>query len=318
MSIFASPLNEDIQVSNQKRGRGRPKGSKNKSTLEREAKLNAPDLRTDVEIVDDIKTRFDIYLSMVQGAQKEAITSLVVSGSAGVGKSYTAEWALNTMKQDTGIRYKIVRGTISAIDLYALAYTYRHKNDIIVLDDADRIFEDEEGLNVLKSLLDSSHVRTVNWMTDHPRFKGETALPKEYEFEGAMIFLTNKDFQRQLDEGKGRYVEHMHALMSRSIYLDLKMHSRREVALWTQHLVIRNGILRQDPIGLNGDQEKMLVKWIVDRQTQLRELSIRTAIKLGKIFKMNPDQWEKVASILLLKEDYVDKESTASVTGTSG
>lgn len=282
---------------------GRPKGSKNRKTLVREALLSLPDPRSDQEIVDDIRDRFDVYHRMITGTtgENEPITSLIVSGSAGVGKSYTAEWVLEHMKQKFGIVYRIIRGTISALDLYELAYEMSKPRHVIVLDDADRIFEDEEGLNILKSLLDTSLERKVNWMTDHPRFKGENALPKEFTFAGAMVFLTNKNFQEYIDANSGKYVEHMNALMSRSIYLDLKMHTRREVALWTRHLVTRNGILRQ--IGLTEEQEKMLVDWVVSKQNDLRELSIRTAIKLGRLFKMKQDDWERTAQILLLRED---------------
>lgn len=278
---------------------GRPKGSKNKATV---AKL-APvvDTRTDAEIVDAIRDRFDVYHRMIVGTTEESVTALVVSGSAGVGKSYTAEWALDYAKDTKGIRYKVVRGTISALDLYDLAYNMRESSNVIVLDDADRIFEDEEGLNILKSLLDTSVVRKVNWMTDHPRFKGEDALPKEFEYRGAMIFLTNRNFQEYLDKGTGRFTDHMAALMSRSIYLDLKMHTRREVALWARHLVLRNKILQQ--IGLTVEQEKTVMEWLVRHQNDLREMSIRTALKLGRIFKMNPATWEKTASILLLRDE---------------
>jgi len=292
---------------------GRPRGALNKKTRIQKAiaEIKSVDGRSDEQIVTDICTRFDIYSGMVRRAFDDAITALVVSGSAGVGKSYTAEWILNELALKHGIRYTIVRGTISAIDLYFLAYDYLYDRNIIVLDDADRIFEDEEALNILKSLLDTSVERKVNWMTDHPRFKGdnnkadngERKYEKEFTYKGAMVFLTNKDFQEYIDREDGKYVEHMKALMSRAIYLDLKMHTRREVALWTRHIVLANHILSLPPIELSRDTESMLVDWLIDNTENLRELSIRTAIKLGKIFKANPEAWERVASILLLRED---------------
>jgi hypothetical protein len=273
-----------------------------KERLEREKKRQAKlDARTDTEIVTDIKDRFDIYYDMIKGTYEDTTSALIVSGSAGVGKSYTAEWALDGAKHTKGISYQIVRGAITPIDLYELSYKFRHPNSVIVLDDADMIFDDEVGLNILKSLLDTSVERKVNWMTDHPRFKGENALPKEFTFRGSMIFLTNKDFQKYIDDGKGKYVPHMEALMSRSIYLDLKMHSRREVGLWTKHLVINNRILQE--FGLSSEEQLMVLDWLMTHIDQLRELSIRTAIKLGRVYKRNPDQWEKRARILFLRED---------------
>jgi len=289
----------------------RPKGRKNKATLEaeriareREQKLAA---RTDDEVVQEIKDRFDIYWDMIKGTYEDTTSALIVSGSAGVGKSYTAEWALEHARSVGGIRYQIVRGMITPIDLYALAYNFCNPGNVIVLDDADMIFDDEIGLNILKSLLDTSVDRKVNWMTDHPRFKGVDALPKEFVFRGAMIFLTNKNFQEYIDNGKGKYVPHMEALMSRSIYLDLKMHNRREVACWARHLVLKNKILRQLPTqdgqSITEPEEMMLMDWIRDNTNDLRELSIRTAIKLGRVYLRNRTEWKRRAEILFLREE---------------
>lgn len=290
----------------------RPVGSKNQKTLIRMGlqhlipnanTLMVPpvkkDHRSDDEVFDTIMSRFTVYNKMCIAATEDAITALIVSGAAGIGKSYTAEWALDYAKENTGIRYKIIRGAVNALDLYEQAFHYSNPREVIVLDDADRIFDDEDGLNLLKCLLDTSVERKVNWMTDHPRFKGTDALPKEFTYKGAMIFLTNKNFQEYIDANYGRYVEHMQALMSRSIYLDLKMHSRREVMIWTRYLVLHNQILQR--IGCTEPQEKEAISWLEKNQGDLRELSIRTAIKLGKFMKMNDTNWERVAEMTLLR-----------------
>jgi len=282
----------------------RPKGSKNVKTLIQQGLplANAPvriDKRTDNEILDTIIERFEAYHRMVIGATDNSITATIVSGAAGIGKSYTAEWALEHAKETKGTSFKIIRGAINALDLYEQAYRYRNPRQVIVLDDADRIFDDEDGLNLLKCLLDTSVERKVNWMTDHPRFKGEDALPKEFVYAGAMLFLTNKNFQDYIDSGYGRYVEHMSALMSRSIYLDLKMHSRREVEIWGSHLVERNKILQQD--GCTPGQERDAIDWVKKNMWDCRELSIRTYLKLGKFMKMNDQSWERLAAITLLR-----------------
>jgi hypothetical protein len=282
----------------------RPKGSKNVNTL---IQQNLPipgknpnvDTRTDDDILNNIIERFETYHRMVIGASEGAITATIVSGAAGIGKSYTAEWALEHARETKGTSFKIIRGAINALDLYEQAYRYRNPRQVIVLDDADRIFDDEDGLNLLKCLLDTSVERKVNWMTDHPRFKGEDALPKEFTYAGAMLFLTNKNFQDYIDSAYGRYVEHMSALMSRSIYLDLKMHSRREVEIWGSHLVGRNKILQQD--GCTPGMERDAIDWVKKNMYDLRELSIRTYLKLGKFMKMNDQNWERLATITLLR-----------------
>lgn len=282
----------------------RPKGSKNVKTLIQQGLplANAPvriDKRTDDEILDNIIERFETYADMVRGATDNTITATIVSGAAGIGKSYTAEWALERARETKGTSFKIIRGAINALDLYEQAYLYRNPRQVIVLDDADRIFDDETGLNLLKCLLDTSIERKVNWMTDSAKFKGEDALPKEFVYSGAMIFLTNKNFQEYVNLGKGIYVEHMRALLSRTIYLDLKMHSRREVEIWGSHLVARNKILQQD--GCTPGQERDAIDWIKKNISDLRELSIRTYLKIGKFMKMSPTNWTRLAEITLLQ-----------------
>lgn len=291
---------------------GRRKGSLNKKTLVKKgllpeaAGITAPvkeDKRTDKQVVDAIVERFDVFERLLEGTASEGMNALIVSGSAGVGKSYTAEWVLAQMEKSrpNRMKHKVIRGAISAIGLYEQAHGMRRPGDVMVLDDADRIFDDEDGLNILKSLLDTSLVRKVSWYTDHARFKGEDGLPQEFVYEGSMVFLTNKNFQDYIDNRGGRYVEHMEALMSRSIYLDLKMHSRREVALWAKHLVEKNDILRK--IGCTPAQQRDAVEWVLTNRDDLRELSIRTIIKLGRIMLAESEQWVRMARITLLRKD---------------
>ena len=282
----------------------RPVGSLNNKTLIQRGlpipgQIVSVDTRTDDEILETIIERFETYADMVRGATENTITATIVSGAAGIGKSYTAEWALERARETNGTSFKIIRGAINALDLYEQAYIHRHPKQVIVLDDADRIFDEEDSLNLMKCLLDTSIERRVNWFTDHSKFKGEDALPKEFVYSGSMIFLTNKNFQDYVDSGYGRYVEHMSALLSRSIYLDLKMHSRREVLIWIRHLVERNKILQQ--AGCSAGQERDALEWLTQNVSDLRELSIRTALKLGKFMLMNNTNWTRLAEITLIK-----------------
>ena len=127
---------------------GRPKGSRNKKTLAKLGLLSkaevvklklkdvpqAEDTRTDQQIIDMISERFTMYSAMVQGAAdpNSGITSLITSGSAGVGKTYTATYVLDALReQNDGFRWKQVNGAASAIGLYVTAYDYRHPGNVI-------------------------------------------------------------------------------------------------------------------------------------------------------------------------------------------
>ena len=305
---------------------GRPKGSLNKTTIAKMAALGITpgqrlsgmvlpahvpekvDVRTDDEIVNEIRDRYEVYRDLIGGTTDSTISSLVVSGSAGVGKSFTAMQELaNIQVSQPEVRYRLIKGRVSAIDLYEIAYFYRDPGCVLILDDSDSIFDDEAGLNLLKALLDTSIERKICWSTDHAKFKGDSVLPKEYHFNGSMIFLTNKDFQATVDFG-GSHAEHMSAIMSRSLYVDLKMHSRREVILWTGYLVRTYKILQQ--LGnITADEERMLMQWIVTNMNSLRYASVRSVILLGRLFKrakesgtVTTQNWERNAKITLLKQ----------------
>lgn len=291
--------------------RGRPKGSLNKSTLIKMGKLDPvtlqpvepKDSRTDDEVIRETIDRFEIFNRMVNGTIDGTVRSLIVSGASGVGKSYSAEWILNNAQEkDNEIRFTIKSGAITGIELYKLAYTMRHNKHIIVLDDTDSVFSDEDAMNVLKACLDTSIRRKVSWLSNSSALKVEgEETPREFDFEGTMVFLTNRNFQAVIDGtfGSKAGAEHMQALMSRSLYLDLKMHTRREITLWTKHIVLNNKILQK--MGLSESAEKESINWIVTNMDNLREISIRTAMKLATLRSINPVGWKSDAAKLLLK-----------------
>jgi hypothetical protein len=173
----------------------------------------------------------------------------------------------------------------------------REPGSVIVLDDADSIFNDEEALNILKVLCDSSEVRRVSWMKESNALVADD-IPQTFEFKGAMIFISNLDFQRFVDEGKNKYAQHFEALMSRSLYLDLRLHSRSELAVWVEHVAISGKIFERE--GLTTTQGNAVLNFLKTHREQLRELSIRTLLKTSQLVKAHKN-WESMARILLLK-----------------
>ena len=190
------------------RKRGRPS---KQDMLAREQ--NKPKPRSDAQILNDLKERFDILSLLTKGAVAKNIRAMVVTGAPGVGKTYTVENIL----EHSNVPHEIVRGSLSALHLYMLAYKFRRPGNVIVLDDADSIFNDEDALNILKALCDTSSTRKVSYLKEAPQLKEED-IPQSFEFNGAMIFISNLDFQTFVDEGKNKYAQHFEALMSRSLY----------------------------------------------------------------------------------------------------
>jgi hypothetical protein len=272
--------------------RGRP----SKADIAAREAAKAP-VRTDKEILADLKERFNILSILTQGAVAQNVRAVTVTGAPGVGKTFTVEQILNHAKNSKGIKFEVIKGSISALNLYMLAYRMKEPGSVIVLDDADTIFGDEDALNILKVLCDSSEYRTVSYMKEAHQLK-ENDIPQSFDFNGSMIFISNLDFQRYVDEGKNKYSQHFEALMSRSLYLDLRLHSRQELSVWIEHVATTGHIFRRE--GLTEAQGKAVLGFLRQYRENLRELSLRTLLKTSQLVKTN-NNWESMAKILLTK-----------------
>lgn len=277
-------------MSLQIRKRGRP------SKADLAARATKPKVQSDAAILSDLKERFRILSILTKGALAKNVRSVVVTGAPGVGKTYTVENILSTSTN----KHTIVRGTLSAINLYMLAYEHRAEGSVIVLDDADEIFQDLDAVNILKALCDSSNVRRVSYMKEAHQLK-ENDVPQSFEFNGAMIFISNVDFQKFVDDGKNKFAPHMNALMSRSLYLDLQIHDRNSLGVWVENLATEGKIFDIDNVSVS--IRPRVLKFLKDNREELRELSIRTLKKLNQLVNTQPDNWESMARVLLLRHN---------------
>jgi len=270
--------------------RGRPS---KKDILAKQASLPKP--RPDSEVLKDLQERFGMLGKLTTGSLQRNIRSLVVTGAPGVGKTFTVEQILSAAGEQ---RFEVVKGAISAVSLYKLGYKYRKPGQVIVLDDADSIFTDEDALNILKALCDSSPVRRVSWMKESQALKDDD-VPQSYEFHGSFIFISNLDFQKYVDQGGNKYVAHFEALMSRSLYLDLRLHDRQAVSLWVRHIATSGKLFQRENVSPEvGDK---ILNFIQQHRDTLRELSIRTLMKTVQLAKSQPKDWEVMARILLTR-----------------
>jgi len=255
-------------------------------------------LETDEEIEAKLSERFEVLSLMTDAALAGDINSLIISGPAGLGKSFSVEKALEDWDPN-GNNYRIVKGYLKAVALFKLLYQYRAKGQVLVFDDADKVFLDEIALNLLKAALDSTERRIISYMSEYVMIDEETAeqLPKSFRYEGTIIFLTNYNFSHMISRGGG-IAPHLEALMSRSHYVDLAMKTRRDYFIRIRQ-VVRGGMLRD--LGMTTDQEIDVMDFIEVNQDKLNELSLRMAIKLAALRRMNSENWRKVAKITCCK-----------------
>lgn len=258
-----------------------------------------PDTKeTDAQIYDKINERFMILEALAQAAIVGDTKSIIVSGPPGLGKSYTIEKELEDF-DPSGNTYSIIKGYVRSTGLYKKLYQHRFPGNVLVFDDADTIFFDDTSLNLLKTVCDTTERRVVSYLSEGTLIDEESAerIPKSFEFEGTVIFITNLDFDVYIDRGH-KLAPHMKALISRSHYIDLEMKSRRDYIIRIKQVIAKGMLAKQ---GLNFSEQKDVVDFIENNAENLRELSLRIAIKIGILRKTYPTIWDMMARVTCCK-----------------
>jgi len=254
---------------------------------------------TDEEVIDRLRERFDMLEDMTRATKKGDVRAMIVSGPPGVGKSFGVEKVLGKHDLITDLdpgrpkKYEVVKGAMSAIGLYCKLYKYADKDNVIVFDDCDSIFADELSLNILKAALDSKKVRKIHWNTDSFKLRNE-GVPDSFEFKGSAIFITNLKF----DKAKGKIREHLMALESRCHYVDLTIDTEREKMLRIKQITA-DGMLTEYQFADEVVQE--IVDFVDINKKRLRELSLRTVLKVADLAKAFPTKWEAMAENTVMK-----------------
>lgn len=249
------------------------------------------------ELVKDIKGRFDVLDRLTNGIVEGKIRSLVVSGAPGVGKTHSIETRLRAAKRAGEIEdYVTIRGTLSPIGLYALLYQNREEGSVILLDDTDSAFEQLDVVNILKAALDTGKRRVVSYVKEAYALKNE-GIPQRFEYKGSIIFISNIDFDGAVASGS-KMSPHLNALMSRSIYVDLGLHSQQALLARIENVCRETSMLRD--LDLNDDQVEELIQWVKDNAPNLRSLSLRTALQLASLITTD-ENWKDVAKVTMLR-----------------
>jgi len=251
----------------------------------------------------DIQQRFDILDDMANACAEGTVRALILSGPPGVGKSYGVTKQLekanlfNTLQNTK--RWEVVKGATSGLGLYKKLYQYSAKGSVIVFDDCDTVLFDDLSLNILKAALDSGKKRVIQWNTES-RVLDREGIPDKFEFEGAVIFITNVKF----DAVKSKKLrDHLEALMSRCHYIDLTIDSAEDKLLRIRQ-VIELGMLNEYKFDDVKAVEQQILDYMADNLKRINELSLRMAIKLAELIKMRPDSWKMVADVTCIKRGF--------------
>lgn len=254
---------------------------------------------TDEEVIERLRGRFNVLHDMTQAVKEGNVRAMIVTGPPGVGKSFGVEEVLgrNDIFDQMAQRppkYEVVKGAMSAVGLYAKLYQYADKGNVVVFDDCDSVLLDDLSLNILKGALDTSKRRRIAWNTDSSKLRSE-GIPDSFEFNAGAIFITNIKFENIRSK---KLQDHLMALESRCHYIDLQMDTEREKVLRIKQIT-QDGMLEH--YNFQNNEQEEIIDFIMTNVKRLRELSLRTVLKIADLRKSFPGNWASMAEVTVMR-----------------
>ena len=226
--------------------------------------------------------RFEFMADLIDMVIADVSPSAIVTGPAGIGKTWSIEQACERVGMKPGDA-TIIKGFTTPLGLFRVLHDNR--SGLIIFDDCDSAFQDQTARNLLKAALDSCERRIISW--------NSSRLPEEYEstfeFKGRILFVSNIPLNR-FDP----------TLVSRSMIIDLQM-SREEIVDHITKIAPkikvyfgRDGLLKPDKTAISD-----VVTFLKDNKDAIADLNIRTYIKVLKLrmFKADKD-WAGMAEFM--------------------
>jgi hypothetical protein len=261
--------------------------------------VKAP-VETDEEVIARIGERFDILDQMTKATIAGDVRAMIVVGPPGVGKSYGVEKQLEhsgLFDQLSGrrVKYEVIKGAMTPIGLYCTLYKHSDKNNVIVFDDCDSVFQDDLSLNILKAALDSGKKRRIYWNSDSAMLRRE-GVPDMFDFKGSCIFITNLQFQNLKSK---KLQDHLEALQSRCHFIDLTLNTLRDRFLRIKQIYLKGELFAD--YDFSQEQGDEVINFMETNQNRLREISLRMALKIADLTKVSGDNWRALAATTCMK-----------------
>ena len=198
--------------------------------------------------------------------------SLVITGMAGVGKTHLVKETLKQMGLRESYEFEHFKGKATAAGLFITLY--QNSDKIVVLDDCDSVFKDDDAVNILKAALDSYDTRKISYISTKP-LKDEFGepIPAHFEFTGKIIFISNIS-QSKLDE----------AIRSRSFVADISMNTGQMFQRMEQLMASM-----EPRIPLAAKQQALEIMQNLDAQYGGVDINLRSFIKAARICAMGFD-----------------------------
>lgn len=236
------------------------------------------------------ETMQDVY-DISRAVAAGGFNSLFISGRAGTGKTFNVEKAMHDEGLEEGEDWIKISGAVSTVIMYKQLFQYRDK--VLVFDDCDAVFNNEDGRNILKAALDTKRVRKISYMkkvgflydpkdfVNNPQgeFNAQESglVPNQFEFSGRVIFISNLDKNKADPDG---------AIRSRSILIDVNPDDAtlmERLRLLLPHL---------EPVDMPMQDKEEIYEFM----KQAKDVSMRTFVKAAGFKMAGLSNWKRMAS----------------------
>lgn len=249
-------------------------------------KSNEPQKLSFMSVVEkrDPKVMFNNLERLTKMVGRGIQPSLVITGGAGLGKTYLVKKTLTDMGLEEAKQFVHFKGRATAAGLFVTLY--ENSDKIIVLDDCDSVFKDMDAVNMLKAALDSYDTRKLSYISTKPlKDAYGDPVPRHFEFTGKIIFISNIS-QSKLDE----------AIKSRSFVSDISMNTKQ---MFQRIDDLKNQIETKIPNEVK-DKALEIMKGLEKKYDGV-EINLRSFIKACRICAMGFENVEGMVAEQIIK-----------------
>jgi len=249
-------------------------------------KSNEPQKLSFMTVVEkrDPKVMFNNLERLTKMVGRGIQPSLVITGGAGLGKTYLVKKTLTDMGLEEAKQFVHFKGRATAAGLFVTLY--ENSDKIIVLDDCDSVFKDMDAVNMLKAALDSYDTRKLSYISTKPlKDAYGDPVPRHFEFTGKIIFISNIS-QSKLDE----------AIKSRSFVSDISMNTKQ---MFQRIDDLKNQIETKIPNEVK-DKALEIMKGLEKKYDGV-EINLRSFIKACRICAMGFENAEGMVAEQIIK-----------------
>lgn len=249
-------------------------------------KSNEPQKLNFMSVVEkrDPKVMFNNLTRLTKMVGRGIQPSLVITGGAGLGKTYLVKKTLTDMGLEEAKQFVHFKGRATAAGLFVTIY--ENSDKIIVLDDCDSVFKDVDAVNLLKAALDSYDTRKLSYISTKPlKDTYGDPVPRHFEFTGKIIFISNIS-QSKLDE----------AIKSRSFVADISMNTKQ---MFQRIDDLKDAMEPKIPSEVK--EKALSIMKSLEKKYEGVEINLRSFIKACRICAMGFEDCESMVAEQIVK-----------------